>query len=241
MWGFVGAAALFWVVSRREDVRARWGSIISPRLLDHLIVDRREHRRLRRAHLTTALMALGSLAAAGPTFERERPPFLQDKAPLAIAIDLLQTMDAIDVSPTRLERAKLKVRGLLALRLEARTAIFAYAGSAHLVLPLTDDTNLIVTYLDSLATGLMPVSGKNTAKALRVVENALAREDTPGTILFVTDGVEQGAFDAFKNHDGKHEIMVLAIGTPEAGRQPRLRPSSEKSWSRKPSTAIPRP
>ena len=29
LWGFVGAAILFWVVSRREDVRARWGSIIS--------------------------------------------------------------------------------------------------------------------------------------------------------------------------------------------------------------------
>ena len=152
LWGFVGAAILFWVVSRREDVRARWGSIISPHLLDHLIVDRREHRRLRPVHLTAALMALGSIAAAGPTFERERPPFLQDKAPLAIAIDLSRTMDAIDVSPTRLERAKLKVRDLLALRPGARTAIFAYAGSAHLVLPLTDDSNLIETYVDSLAT-----------------------------------------------------------------------------------------
>ena len=217
LWGFVGAAALFWVVSRREDARARWGSIISPHLLDHLIVDRREHRRLRPVHLTAALMALGSIAAAGPTWERERPPFLQDKAPLAIAIDLSQTMDAIDVSPTRLERAKLKVRDLLALRAGARTAIFAYAGSAHLVLPLTDDTNLIETYVDSLATGLMPVNGKDTARALAVVENALASEDTPGTILFMTDGVEPRAFEGFKNRGSKHEIMVLAIGTPEGG------------------------
>jgi len=217
LWGFVGAAALFWVVSRREDVRARWGSIISPHLLDHLLVDRREHRRLRPVHLTAALMALGSIAAAGPTFERQRPPFLQDKAPLAIAIDLSQTMDAIDVSPTRLERAKLKVRDLLALRSGARTALFAYAGSAHLVLPLTDDPNLIETYLDSLATGLMPVKGKDTAKALRAVESALAREDTPGTILFMTDGVELSAFDAFKTLGSKHEIMVLGIGTPEGG------------------------
>jgi Ca-activated chloride channel homolog len=215
--GFVGAAILFWVVSRREDVRARWGSIISPHLLDHLIVDRREHRRLRPVHLTAALMALGSIAAAGPTFERERPPFLQDKAPLAIAIDLSRTMDAIDVSPTRLERAKLKARDLLALRPGARTAIFAYAGSAHLVLPLTDDTNLIETYVDALATGLMPVKGKDTASALSVIENALAREDTPGTILFMTDGVEPPAFAALKNHGSKHEIMVLAIGTPEGG------------------------
>jgi Ca-activated chloride channel family protein len=217
LWGFAAAAALFWVVSRREDVRARWGAIIAPHLLDHLIVGSRRYRRLRPVHLTVALMALGSIAAAGPTWEREKPPFVEDKAPLALAIDLSQTMDAIDVSPTRLERAKLKVRDLLALRQGARTAIFAYAGSAHMVLPLTDDANLIETYVDSLATGLMPVPGKDTAKALAVIDGALANEETPGTILFMTDGVEPHAFDAFKIHAGKNEILVLGIGTAEGG------------------------
>jgi hypothetical protein len=50
-----------------------------------------------------------------------------------------------------------------------------------------------------------------------VVENALAREETPGTTLFVTAGVEPGALDAFKDHGNKHEIMVLGIGTSEGG------------------------
>ena len=190
LWGVAAAFLLFWAVSRREDLRARWGSIIAPHLLEHLIVGRRDYRRVRPVHLTAALMALSSIALAGPTWERERPPFVEDKAPLAIAIDLSQTMDAIDVSPTRLERAKLKIRDLLALRQGARTAIVAYAGSAHLVLPLTDDANLIETYVDSLATAIMPVAGKDTAKALAVAEEALAREDAPGTILFITDGIE---------------------------------------------------
>jgi Ca-activated chloride channel homolog len=48
LWGFVAAAILFWVVSQREDVRARWGSIISPHLLDHLIVDRADGARIDR-------------------------------------------------------------------------------------------------------------------------------------------------------------------------------------------------
>lgn len=217
LWGVAAAGALFWILSRREDLRARWGSIIAPHLLDSLIVGRREFRRLRPVHLTAGLMALGSIAAAGPTWERERPPFVQDKAPLAIAVDLSSTMNAIDISPTRLERAKLKVRDLLKLRQGARTALFAYAGSAHLVLPLTDDANLIETYLDSLDTGLMPVPGKDTAKALNVVDAALADDATPGTILFMTDGVEPRAFDALKNHPGKNEIMVLAIGTAAGG------------------------
>ena len=47
---------------------------------------------------------------------RERPPFTEDKAPLVIALDLSPGMDAIDVQPTRLERAKLKIRDLMKIR-----------------------------------------------------------------------------------------------------------------------------
>src|SRR5262245_8438123 len=213
----VAAAALGWFVTQREDIRSRWRGMIAPHLLDHLVVERREGLRLRPVHLTVALIALAALALAGPTWERERPPFVEDKAPLAIAIDLSQTMDAIDVPPTRLERTKLKVRDLLALRPGARTAVFAYSGSAHLVLPLTDDNALLQTYVDALATGIMPTPGKDTTKALQVVEDSLAHEDTPGTILFITDGVEPRAFAAFKSYAGKNDLMVLGVGTAEGG------------------------
>src|SRR5262245_13738343 len=211
------ALLLAWVVSRRDDVRARWRGVIAPHLLEHLVIDRRARWRLRPLHLTVAVIILGALAAAGPTWERERPPFVEDRAPLAIAIDLSPTMDAIDVTPTRLERVKLKVRDLLALRKGARTAIFAYAGSAHMVLPLTEDAGLIQTYVDSLSTGLMPVPGKDTAAALKAVETGLAREDTPGTILFMTDGVESSAVGALRDYRGRDEIVVLGVGTAEGG------------------------
>jgi Ca-activated chloride channel homolog len=211
------AAGLAWIVSFRDDVRARWRGTIAPHLLDHLVIGRRPGLRLRPVHFTALLIALGAVAAAGPTWEQERPPFVEDKAPLAIAIDLSATMDAIDVTPSRIERAKLKVSDLLALRPGARTAVFAYAGTSHLVLPLTDDAALIRTYVDSLATAIMPVAGKDTAKALATVEAGLAREETPGTILFVTDGVEPNAFRAFQNYSGKNELMVLGVGTAAGG------------------------
>jgi Ca-activated chloride channel homolog len=212
----LAALALIWLVSHREDVRARWRGIIAANLLDHLVVEGSTARRFRPVHLVSFAIILGALAAAGPTFEHERPPFVEDKAALAIVMDLSQTMDATDISPTRLERAKLKVQDLLKRRQGARTAIFAYAGTAHMVLPLTDDASLIQTYVNSLSTRLMPVPGKDTAAALREVRSSLASESAPGTILLMTDGVEQAAFREFKN-SGNFETMVLAIGTPEGG------------------------
>lgn len=217
LFALIAAAMLGWIAARREAAGAKWRHMIAPHLLRRLLIERRLAARVRPVHLTILLIVLGAVAAAGPTWRRERSPFFEDQAPLAIAIDLSQTMNAIDVSPSRLERAKLKVYDLLERRRGARTAIFAYAGSAHLVLPLTDDARLIRTYVDSLATRIMPVGGKDTAKALAVVEAGLEDEPVPGTILFITDGIEAGAFEAFKRYRGRNEIMVLGIGTAAGG------------------------
>jgi Ca-activated chloride channel homolog len=141
--GLVIALGFLWLASRQSDMRIRWRDMIAPQLLDHLISDDPSKGRLRPYHLTAILIAIDAIALSGPTWQRELPPFVQDKAPLVIALDLSQTMDAIDVTPSRLERAKLKVHDLLATRPAAKTAVIAYAGSAHLVLPLTDDATLL--------------------------------------------------------------------------------------------------
>ncbi len=213
----VAAGLLVWLLDRQTDMRARWRNLIAPNLLDHLLIDQVATRGLRPVHLIAALLALSAIAAAGPTWEKERPPFVEDRAPLAIAIDLGPTMDATDITPTRLERAKLKVQDIMERRKGARTALFAYAGSAHMVLPLTDDASLIGTYLAALSPALMPVEGKNTAKALQVIETALAGETAPGTILFMTDGVDRPSFPAFSGYKGRNDLMVLGIGTAEGG------------------------
>jgi len=218
-WLIVIPAALVLVllISRRGDARTRWKDMIAPHLLDRLLIDRESGRGWQPVHFIALFLALGAIAAAGPTWQRQRPPFVEDKAPLALVIDLSPTMDAIDITPSRLERVKLKVQDILKRRPGARTAVFVYAGSAHMVLPLTEDAGLVNTYVAALQTRIMPVAGKDTAKALKAAEQGLAREDVPGTILFLTDGVEPGALDAFKRQGGNNEIMILGVGTAEGG------------------------
>jgi Ca-activated chloride channel family protein len=52
--------------------------------------------------MVAALIVLGAIAVAGPAWKREQPPFTEDKAPLVLALDLSETMNAIDLDPTRL-------------------------------------------------------------------------------------------------------------------------------------------
>ncbi|HEY6412158.1 MAG TPA: VWA domain-containing protein [Edaphobacter sp.] len=205
----------------RDNVRAGWKRYIEPELLDHLIVDLRRRWHFRPVHMISLLIILGSIACAGPAWRREEPPFTEDKAPLVIALDLSETMNAIDLNPTRLERVKLKLRDLLKQRNGGRTALFVYAGTAHMVLPFTTDESLFELYLDSLSTDLMPSQGKDTTNTLRSIEDFLEDESVPGTILFVTDGIESAAHSALQQftakQDQQNDILVLGVGTSNGG------------------------
>jgi len=221
LWLLLIPAALLvgYLVTYRENVRSRWKGIIAPHLLDALIVGEQSKWRFRPIHLVVLALIFGALGLAGPAWERELPPFTEDTAPLVVALDLSHSMDAIDVQPSRLERAKQKIRDLLKVRKGARTALFVYSGSAHMVLPLTEDPSLMELFLASLSTDLMPSQGKNSAGALNAIDELLEREEAPGTILFVTDGIEAEDFPAFVRHQesSTDQIMMLGIGTSKGG------------------------
>ena len=67
----------------------------------------------------------------------------------------------------------------------------------------------------------MPVQGKDTAAALHTIEDFLKDEPVPGTILFVTDGIEPHALPAFRQfvsqNQDKDDILVMGAGTSHGG------------------------
>lgn len=184
------------LLARRHSAEHAWRGIIAAHLLPHLVVNRTPGWRQRLAEprlALTLLLALAGLALAGPSWQREAPPFVEDRAPLVIALDLGPQMNRAEpapLGPTRLARAQQKVRALLELRRGARTALIVYAGSAHIVLPLTDDTAILASYLAHLRSDLLPAGGKNSPTALALAEQLLAAESVPGTVLLISDGIE---------------------------------------------------
>ena len=219
--------AVIWFAHRSGDIRSQWKTMIAAHLLDHLIIEPHRRRHMAPAWLVAALTSLAILGAAGPTWQREAPPFVSDTAPLTIAIDLSSTMDATDITPSRLERAKLKIRDILAARKGSRTAVVAYAGSPHLVVPLTDDAALVEIYTDALATRIMPKPGKDTSAALRFADDQLKADGAGGTILLITDGVEEASSAAARTIGSG--IVILCIGTAEGGILPGAQGSSPVS------------
>ncbi|UVJ46273.1 VWA domain-containing protein [Pseudomonas sp. LS1212] len=205
---------------RRHQIRQRrlQGSIAA-HLLKHLLITPTTRQRLQPVHLLSALLILGALAAAGPTWEQDRPPFLENQAVLLLALDLSPSMDASDVAPSRLEAAKHKMHDLIARQHGLRIGLLAYAGSAHLVLPPSDDLALLDSFLQALATPLIERPGKDALGVIEQARRLLAAEQVPGTVVLMTDGADASQFAALeKSLEGTPlQVLILAVGSSDGG------------------------
>ena len=212
-------ALLPWLWRRSRDVQRRLRSNIAEHLLPHLLITPQDQQRLRPVHLVCAMLMLGAIAAAGPTWEQDRPPFLENRAPLIIAIDLSPSMDANDVPPSRLEASKHKLHDLIQRRAGARNALIAYAGSAHLVLPPTDDPALLDSFIQALSTDLIGKPGKAVGPVIEQAKRLLAAEKTPGTLLLITDGADTTQLDGLDQSlsGGALQVLILAVGSEDGG------------------------
>ncbi|TBR35982.1 MULTISPECIES: VWA domain-containing protein [Dyella] len=221
LWLLLLPAGLFlgWWWQRRNDPLQRWKGLIAPHLLKHLVIGDMGHWHPRPIHFVCAVLVIGGIACAGPTWERDPPPFSEDRAAMVVALDLSPAMNAVDVAPTRLERAKQKIRDLMKERAGGRTGLVVYAGSAHMVLPPTDDASLMELFVSALSTDLMPDKGQNAAAALAMADRLLAAEADPGTIVFITSGFDDAQIPAFQAHakTSHAQVLLLAVGTTEGG------------------------
>ena len=208
-----------WLWRRSRDVQRRLRSNIAEHLLPHLLITPQDQQRFRPVHLACALLMLGAIAAAGPTWVRDRPDFLENRAPLIIAIDLSPSMDATDVPPSRLEAAKHKLHDLIQRRAGARSGLIAYAGSAHLVLPPTEDPALLDTFIQALSTDLISKPGKNVGAVIEHAKRLLIAEKTPGTLLLITDGADTSHLSGLDKQldDSALQVLILAVGSEDGG------------------------
>lgn len=211
-------AGALWLMLKHKRSRGNWGTVCDKQLLPHILLD----RPLRQDRWPLALFALGGLLAilalAGPTWERLPVPVFRNEAALVIALDLSLSMDAADIKPTRLERARYKIADILNQRKDGQTALLVYAGDAFTVTPLTDDTETIKALLAALSTSLMPSQGNRAGRALELGAELLKQAGLQsGGILLITDGVElDSALEAVRELKAQgYRLSVLGVGTRE--------------------------
>ncbi|HEB88326.1 MAG TPA: VWA domain-containing protein [Deltaproteobacteria bacterium] len=199
---------------RRERTIQPGAGVIADHLLAALTVDRATRRRIRPSDFMIAAAGLCALAAAGPAWRPAESPFFRERAPIVVALETTASMLETDVAPTRLERARQKILDLLDLRTGARTGLVAYAGSAHEVVPPTDDPTLLKNFLEGLEPAIMPLAGDETAEAIGLARTMLEGEPLRGTVVLVTDGIpgsQRASLLSDKAGDAP-DLAVLMVG-----------------------------
>ena len=210
------AILLIFFFKRRLLTIGNWEKLIDKRLLPYVMSRRQLSDNQYKWWLISLISVLSIIALAGPTWERiEQPSFRTDQS-LVIALDLSRSMNAQDITPNRLTRAKLKILDILERRQGAQVALIVYSANAFTVTPLTSDTDTIIALINSIDTSIMPSRGSYPAlaidKGLQLLNQASVSN---GEIILVTDGgITSDSFSsAQKLRDEGYRLSALGIGS----------------------------
>jgi len=201
---------------RRQD--SGWAKLCDPALLTYLVGDTPAPEKS--GFRIAAMMLSGVLAIsalAGPVWKQWPQPVFRAQSGMIIVLDLSRSMLAGDIKPSRMVRARQKVRDILNARTGGQTGLIVFAGSAFDVVPLTTDKRAITLLLPSLTPDMMPVQGSNASLALKRAGNMFRRSAIRhGSAVMLCDGVDAGAVTVAQDlaRAGDH-VSILAVGTPE--------------------------
>jgi len=219
---FVLAVAILF--ARRRLGPGSWENVVDPQLAPHVLSAMQAKRLDHRWFLLGLSGMLGVIALAGPAWQRIEQPVFRSEQSIVVALDLSRSMDAQDVLPSRLARARLKILDLLERRASGQTALVVYSSNAFTVTPLTTDSDTVAALVNSLDTDIMPSRGSYPIAAINKGRKLLDQASVSvGEVLLITDGgsspaTERIARDLF---DAGYTLSVLGVGTTQGAPIPR--------------------
>ena len=147
----------------------------------------------------------------------------REGADIMICLDVSNSMLAQDLSPNRLDRAKMAIENMINKLQGDRLGIIIFAGEAYVQLPITTDYSTAKLFLESINTKIVPTQGTNIADAInKAVESFGKDEGKNKAIVVITDGenneeAQESAVTAAKDAGDKN-IVIHTIGVgSEAG------------------------
>lgn len=136
---------------------------------------------------------------------------------VVIAMDISNSMRATDVSPSRLDRAKMMVENLVENFINDKIGLIVFAGDAFVQLPITSDYVSAKMFLSTIDPTMIVNQGTDIAAAIQMATQSFTQQEHVGkAIIVITDGEdhEGGAVEAAKAaHEQGFNVYLLGIGS----------------------------
>ncbi|MFW5708766.1 MAG: VWA domain-containing protein [Chloroflexota bacterium] len=171
------------------------------------------------------------IALARPVWGTASEAIQAENVALMVVLDVSKSMDAEDIQPSRLERAKLTARTLFEARDENLVSLILFAGDAIVQFPLTSNINLALTFVDAASTDSITRQGTATEAALRLALDTVDERITARTIIvLMSDGENhEGVPQQVAQAAAERGIIIHAVGfgTADGATIPVREPSGE--------------
>jgi len=204
----------WWMMLRQRKRLRRFGD---PQLVRQLMPDVSRFRPLVKFGLLLTALALLIVMLARPQMGTKISHEKRTGIETIIALDISNSMLAEDVSPSRLDRAKMMVENLVDHFTNDKIGLIVFAGEAYVQLPITSDFVSAKMFLSSIEPGLIETQGTDIAAAVNMATHSFTQEEGVGkAIIVITDGEdhEGGALEAAQEAKEKGmRVYVLGIGS----------------------------
>jgi Ca-activated chloride channel homolog len=225
LWGIPAVVLLAILLARRQLAPGSWQRIVDPALVPYVLVRNQAKGLSYRWWLLLLSGLIAVLSIAGPSWKRVEQPVFRSEQAIVIALDLSYSMDAQDLTPSRLMRAKLKILDILERRKSGQTALVVYSANAFTVTPLTTDADTVAALVNSLSTDIMPSRGSYPPAAIEKGRQLLEQAGVSfGEVLLITDGGSSTAAEraAGELRDAGYTLSVLGVGTLQGAPIPKV-------------------
>jgi len=211
---------LLWAWWRVRTGSGPWRGMVDPELLAHLagrapVTDARFA-----LGLAATLFVIGCVALAGPSWRAQSAPLVRDLSARVVVLDLSPSMDAVDVVPSRLVRARAAIGTILRESSDAQLGLVVFGADAFTVAPLLTDVSALVHLLASLETTTVPRAGARPDLGLDMARTLLVGAGVAaGDVILVGDSAGDARTVAAARALARvgFPLSVLAVGTSHGG------------------------
>jgi len=224
LWALPVVAFLSYALARRRLAPGSWQLVIDEALAPYVLSRSQIKGLTYRWWLVLIGGMLATVALAGPSWNRVEQPVFRSEQSVVIALDLSRSMDAQDLTPSRLTRARLKILDILESRSSGQSALVVYSSNAFTVTPLTTDADTVAALVNSLSTDIMPSRGSYPVAAINKGRQLLEQAGVSyGEVLLITDGGSSEAAEraAEDLQSAGYTLSVLGVGTSDGAPIPR--------------------
>ncbi len=162
------------------------------------------------------------LGIANPQIGSKMEEVKREGVDVVIALDVSNSMEAEDIKPSRLERAKKSISRLIDKLRNDRIGIVAFAGTSFMQLPLTTDYSAAKLLLSTIDTDMIETQGTALGGAIETALSAFEKDDEKHKVLIIITDGENHEDDALGTAKKAAEqgVVIHTIGMGSAGGAP---------------------